>query len=222
VTVTKGGGYMGNHVVEQGEHIALIAERAGFRSAKTIWDAPENAALRKKRDNPHVLMPGDVVFVPDKQQKTESRATGKRHVFKAIGDKLKLRVVLLDFDNRPLPDVPAVLEVEGTRYEVTSDGTGLIEKDVPRSARSGRLEVAEFGIDLALHIGHLDPVAEESGWRARLINLGYYRGTITDEGETADKLFAWALEEFQCDMKLPVTGKPDGATLAKLLTVHGS
>ncbi len=213
---------MGNHTVEQGEHLALIAEEAGFRDALTVWNAPENAELRKQRDNPYVLFPGDVIFVPEKTPKTVSVPTTQHHVFVVKIDTLKLQLRLLDFDNRPLANVPAVLEVEDATFDLVSSGAGAIEHEVPRSARTGRLKVADFGIEIALSIGELDPVEKQSGWLARLINLGYYRGSVTDDGDAAQKLISWALEEFQCDNGLKVTGKPDAATLAKLKEMHGS
>jgi hypothetical protein len=213
---------MPNHVVKQGEYLALIAEKAGFRDALTVWNAPENAELRKRRQNPNVLYPGDVIFVPEKQQKTLSRSTDQHHVFVAKIDRLKLRVVLLDFDHRPLAGVPAILEVDGNKFELVSDSAGAYEQAVPRSAQHGRFRVEEFGIDFPLHIGELDPVENDSGWRARLINLGYYRGLLTDSGSVAEKFFGWALEEFQCDSDLKVTGIPDATTLARLKKLHGS
>jgi N-acetylmuramoyl-L-alanine amidase len=213
---------MGHHVVVQGEHLAAIAEKAGFRDAMTVWNAPENAALRKARDNPDVLAPGDVIYVPEKEPKTVPRSTDQFHPFVAKIDALKLRIVLLDFDNKPLANVPATLSVEGKSFELVSNGTGLIQQAIPRTAKTGRLLVKDLAIDLSLQIGHLDPVEEESGWRARLVNLGYYRGWVSDDGEVADKFFSWALEEFQCDTGLKVTGKPDAATLAKLKQAHGS
>lgn len=213
---------MGIHVIEQGEHLSQIAEREGFRDAMTIWNAGENAELRAKRENPGVLYPGDELFVPDKIQQRLPRPTTQTHVFVTKVDLLKLRVAIVDFDNRPIANEPGILVVEGRRRDVTTDGDGVVEVKVPRSARSGQLSFPKYGIELPMSIGELDPVDEASGWRARLVNLGYYRGGIDDDGEVAEKLWSWALEEFQCDMKLKVTGQPDGATLARLKKEHGS
>jgi hypothetical protein len=49
----------GYHIVKQGEHIASIAENYGFSQYSTIWNDAANADIRKQRDNPSVLSPGD-------------------------------------------------------------------------------------------------------------------------------------------------------------------
>lgn len=47
------------HVVQPFEHISGIAHRYGFRDSHTIWDHPDNAALKRPREDPHVLLAGD-------------------------------------------------------------------------------------------------------------------------------------------------------------------
>ena len=205
-----------------GDHLAAIAEEAGFRSADTVWDAGENADLRALRDNPSVLAPGDQLFVPDKQGKEISRSIDSSHRFVAKIDKLLLKIMLTDFDNAALSGLDAVLSVEGSRFELVTDGDGAVQQKVPRSARTGHLTVADLGVDIDLQIGDLDPPDMESGWKARLINLGYYRGAHEDDDDTVVKFWGWALEEFQCDQGLPVTGEADGATIAALNALHES
>jgi len=48
------------HLVRPGDCIASLAATCGV-SVATIWDHPDNAALRQRRASPHQLMPGDVV-----------------------------------------------------------------------------------------------------------------------------------------------------------------
>ena len=59
------------HVVEPGEHLSGIAARFGFRSTAPILGHPDNAELKKKRLNPNVLRPGDIVVIPDLAAKTD-------------------------------------------------------------------------------------------------------------------------------------------------------
>ncbi len=209
-------------VVKPGEHLYQIAEREGFRDAATIWDDGGNAELRRKRKNPAVVNPGDSLIIPDKWPKKVDCATGKKHVFVAKGETLKLRLTLLDFDRKPVAGAAAVLIVEGARFDLVSDGAGVVEQAVPRSARNAHLTVDALALELPISIGELDPVDSDNGWRARLINLGYYRGSIGDDDEASSKRWAWAIEEFQCDHGIAVTGRADGATLAKLEEGHGS
>ena len=50
-----------HHTVQQGESVESIAHAAGH-FWDTVWQHPDNAALRQLRRSPHVLLPGDVVF----------------------------------------------------------------------------------------------------------------------------------------------------------------
>ena len=208
-----------NYTVQQGDHIFSIAKKFDFRDYHIIWDHPNNAALKQKRTNPHVLYPGDTVFIPDKNIKTEQIATTQVHRFQIDLDPLKLRIALKDFDNQPIANMPCELDVEGTVYKLTSDGKGLVEKEIPATAQTGSLKVPDLGLEMPLKIGHLDPHDEDPGWQARLINLGYHPGPV---GDPDKEQLGYSIEEFQCDHGLTVTGKLDGATKAKLKEVHGS
>jgi len=207
------------HSVAAGEHLTQIAEKYGFRDFKTIWDHPDNAELKQQRADPHVLHPGDSVMIPDKVLRHDARPTDKAHRFRVSSRPLMLRIALTDFDNEPIPDTKCELVVDGVLHRLTSDGKGLIETPIPRSAKEGVLTVPDLGIEHALKIGHLDPVTEDSGWQGRLVNLGYYAGAVGDDDAVQ---LRHAIEEFQCDHKLPVTGELDGATQAKLLEQHGA
>src|SRR6185503_19739164 len=78
------------YTVKQGDHLMKIAERFGFSTYETIWNRPENAELKNKRDSPNLLLPGDRLFIPDKDDKTVDAATGRLHRFKLKQTKLKL------------------------------------------------------------------------------------------------------------------------------------
>jgi len=129
--------------------------------------------------------------------------------------------VVRDFDHEPVANARATLEVEGATFDLVTDGDGRIDQQVPRNARHGTLRLPDVGLELALDIGMLDPVDADAGWRARLVNLGYFRGDARDE-DAGNERWEWALQEFQCDHELDVTGEPDDATLAKLLELCGS
>jgi N-acetylmuramoyl-L-alanine amidase len=211
---------MASYTIKQGDHLAKVARQFGFRHWETVWKAGENADLRAKRPDPNVLYPGDVLFIPEKQDKEESKPTAKQHRFRVKISKIKLRIVVRDFDNLPLTNTECKLEVEGAVYPLTTDGKGQIEQLIPESAENGKLAIPDLDFELPLHIGHLDPVDIDTGWKARLINLGYHWGTLDDDKE--DLRLSWALEEFQCDYSVTITGKPDAATRAKLKEVYGS
>lgn len=85
---------MPEHTVEQGECISSIADGYGF-FWETVWQHSDNTDLRVKRGDPNVLMPGDVVAIPEKEEKQEDGATEKRHCFrrKGVPAKLILRIM---------------------------------------------------------------------------------------------------------------------------------
>jgi len=209
------------YMVVQGDHISKIAKENGFPDYHTIWDHPNNADLKKKRDNPNVLNPGDQIFIPDKEQKEESGNTEKRHTFQVKKEPLKLRLVLEDMYEKPIANATYALLVEGVVTQKTTDGKGHIEQDIPLDAHEATLvlrgdETPFRDIPFPIKIGNLDPVEEVSGQVARLNNLGYFPGDGTD-----DDAFESAVEEFQCDHGLKIDGICGPKTQAKLKQIHG-
>ena len=204
------------HTVKQGEHLMRIAEMYGFDDYRTIWEHPENADLRNERRDPNILYPGDLLYIPDRETREEPCETGRRHVFRVHTLPCTLRLRLRDLSDEPVADSPCKLRIEGDSYELATDAEGQIEQGIPCTAERGLIEAKV--VAAPLKIGHLDPVAEVSGQHARLCNLGYYRGA---EDKIDEELFRLAIEEFQCDENLTVTGQGDEQTQAKLVARHG-
>ncbi len=227
------------HVVQQGEHLAQIAQAHGFSQWEAVWNAPENKALRDERKNPNVLFPGDRLFIPDRQTREEAGATGQRHRFERKGQALRLRVALHGLRNQPLSGHEGTLSIESESADFTTGSDGIIEREISTGAQTGVLidrgappEPDQLRLErtIELRIGVLDPVAEVSGQIARLDNLGYDASELPDRAFTAAEAteieksirFRSAVEEFQCDFKLVVDGKCGKNTQAKLVEVHGS
>lgn len=201
------------HSVAAGECISSIAHRFGFAPA-TLWDHPQNAALRSARANPDVLAPGDLVFIPDRRARATDAAVDARHRYRVRGVPARLRLQLLE-DDEPLAAQPFELVVDGGLVlRGVTDDAGRIDVAIPPNARAGRLVVGE-GPSAATHelrLGRLDPVEDPAGLRARLTNLGYGVGDDPTP----------ALRRFQRDHDVPETGLPDAPTLQALLAAHGS
>src|SRR5689334_1917583 len=106
-----------SHRVADGECLSSIAYQYGFFPG-TIWDAPENAALRRQRANPNVLRAGDVVTIPDPRVASSECATDERHVFRRKGVPERLRFQFL-LAGEPRASEPYELEVDG---EVLASG----------------------------------------------------------------------------------------------------
>jgi hypothetical protein len=213
------------HIVKQGEHVSRIAKEHGFFDFHTIWNDPANADLKDLRQNPDVLFPGDVIIIPEKQPNEESGATDRRHVFQLLIPTLRLRLKLTHIDHEPLAATDCHLLVEGQVRPLTTNEEGIVEVEIPETAERGNLTFPDEDIPFdiqEIRIGHLDPVTEPSGQRARLNNLGYFLGDL-DSPEPDELELRSAIEEFQCDFMGPrqADGICGEKTQAKLLEVHG-
>jgi N-acetylmuramoyl-L-alanine amidase len=210
------------HVVQQGEHLASIAEKYGFVDYRTIWDHAQNRELKQKRQDPNILFPGDEVFIPDRNPKEYEGETEQRHTFQVKKRPLKLRLVLRDFTNQPLAQAQCELQVAGASHALTADGDGKIEQTIPPSAADATLTVRDSNGQIVMHlglrIGSLDPIEESTGWRARLNNLGYDAGPI---GQEDDRKLRSAIEAFQRENRLHIDGDCGPQTQAKLKEAHG-
>jgi hypothetical protein len=214
---------MPSHTTKQGDYLVKVANEQGFFDHRTVWDDAQNQALKEKRKNPNVLAPGDEVFVPEKAPKKAAAATGQTHKFKVKKEKNLLRLVLEDFYFKPVAGAKCELRVDGQVFQVVSGGDGKIEQEIPVTAQHAELFVKDGStplknVTLKVEIGHLDPVEEVSGQKARLSNLGYYLGSPDTSDEAR---FQSAVEEFQCDNGLKVDGKCGPSTQAKLKQIHG-
>ncbi len=211
------------YTVEQGDHLSKIAKDHGFTDYTVIWDHPENCDLKNQRQNPNVLLPGDEVFIPDMEQKQEAGATDKHHTFTVDKKTLKLRLVLEDIYEKPIAGAQCALLVDGQTYQLTTDGNGKLEQEIPLDAKEGVLTIRGNQTPFAngvipIKIGHLDPIDEISGQIARLNNLGYFAGKL--DGSNRDALNS-AIQEFQCDNGLAVDGDCGPKTQSKLKQIHG-
>src|SRR5258708_33202788 len=99
------------HVVVQGECLSVIAARFGFRW-QPIWNAPENADLRQRRQSPNILFPGDVVVIPDVTPKSLEVPLGAVSRLVIAADKVRLRIRIV------LNDAP----MAGESYTLVVDG----------------------------------------------------------------------------------------------------
>ena len=203
---------MAKHKVKQGDCLSSIADSYGF-FPDTLWNHAENVQLKQKRKDPNVLLAGDEVFIPDKQEKTESGATEQRHRFRKKGVPAKMKVRLL-VDDEPQANEPYQLIIDGVFWkEGTTDGNGFVKEPIPPNAREGELIVGKNGKQdrYQISFGTVEPLETEEGIRGRLRNLGY----------PVDKDFSDGIRAFQKKEGLEVTGKVDDATRSKLKEKFG-
>lgn len=201
------------YTVQQGDCISSIAFAYGFWP-DTIWEHPDNSELRAKRNNPHVLFPGDVVVVPDKRETARKKPADARHRFRRKGVPSLLRLQLLE-NGLPREKLPYTLDVAGRVSRGVTDTEGRLVEWISPAAFEGKLVITDSE-QYSLQIGHIDPAVEPSGALDRLVNLGFLRSEQDDEATLAA-----AVEGFQKFYRLNVTGRLDPPTLAKLDALHG-
>lgn len=202
------------YTVQPGDHISGIAQTYGFDDYTNVWNDPKNAQLASQRSNPHELVEGDQVFIPPMRDVPVTKATGEQYTFAIQISPLKIRVKVLGLDLRPVAGASCTLD----GAMLATDGDGVVEAPVDKLARASFLSVQ--GADLALQLGRLAPLDDDSdaGWKARLFNLGFLLDPEAEEGDAELRI---ALEDFQAQYGLQVTGELDDATKAQLQDSHG-
>ncbi|MEK7724532.1 MAG: LysM peptidoglycan-binding domain-containing protein, partial [Acidobacteriota bacterium] len=129
-----------NYQVRSGDCISSIAFANGF-SPDTIWNHPNNAALKAKRKDPNVLLPGDIVFVPDKRLKEVREPTNQVHKFMVKNVPAKFRIQIME-NNEPQANVPFTLTVDGKVVSNPGDrttSTGMVICSILPNAIEGLL-----------------------------------------------------------------------------------
>jgi hypothetical protein len=212
------------HTVDQGECLDSIAKKYGFTDYRTIYNHAKNALFKQERPNPNIIYPGDSLFIPDKEERIESRPTDQRHPFQLTNPHVLLRLILKDKQGQPFANKRVSIIVEGQSFEGNTDASGLLEQKISSDARAGELslwldESAPDGVfSWNLRIGCLDPVEKMTGIQARLNNLGYESGPIDGiQGPITTR----AVKEFQKENELKVDGIPGPLTQGKLKELHG-
>lgn len=173
------------YLVRRGDTLARIARAHGLKGWRTLYDAPENEPLRRKRPNPDRIRPGDEVRLPAASAAMVS-VDGRlaRLIVETAATESRLELRLLGPDAAPLSDEP---------YELTAEGfhaTGRLERGTLRLPLPAAIEHATLRITLGDSIWeqHLSIELERddlSSMQTRLANLGYFAGT-TDGRESPE------------------------------------
>ncbi|MGO9342320.1 MAG: peptidoglycan-binding domain-containing protein [Acidimicrobiales bacterium] len=213
------------YVVRQGDHLRRLAADGGF-DADTVWNDPANAKLKDLRTTYNILLPGDILQLPDADPNWVALDTGTTNAFTAPANK-----PLTITHTFVCGDAPATTVNYRTVGAVdddtpkTTDENGKATFDAPVEAESVQI-VFEDGSSYLLNVGHLDPAATLPGAEQRLMQLGYLDdvGDLTDDEDgraERDQCLAVALSAFQAKNGLPCTGALDSATVQKLADVYG-
>ncbi len=115
------------------------------------------------------------------------------------------------------------LVTQGFKCKDTTDGDGVISKDIPDDAFTAHVTLWTEGfpegerIQYTIRLDDLPPASSIAGALLRLRNLGYYAGP---DVEDATPELGSAISLFQEDNGLPLSGALEGATIGKLSSVH--
>jgi hypothetical protein len=168
------------HHAGPGECFCTIAEDRGH-FWQTLWDLPSNAALREARENPNLLVEGDLVIVPALRHKTVTVTTGGTHRFKRHGVPSFVRI-RCELFGAPRANEPFVAEAHGARFEGTTDGDGVAIVPVAPGVRELQLVIGAGDAQqvLTVGVGGVGPIDTDDGVRARLRNLGCTHERLAD------------------------------------------
>ena len=211
---------MKTHKVKQGESLSSIAYDYGFKVWETLYNASENADLKRKRPNPNLLYPGDEVVIPELKSKNETDlATDKLHKFVIKGERFLFRMEMNDSVMNPLVGFPFKFYIGNELIkEVVTQEKGLIEFSLSKKVRTGKIEFLGETYDVV--IGGLDPVSRVSGIQQRLTNLGYNAGPVNG---IFGALTSRSLHEFQLNHEkegLIASGEIDDDTRKLIQQIH--
>ena len=211
------------YAVQWGDCLTSIAAQSGF-ALETLWNHPQNAALKARRGDPNLLNPGDQVFIPDLRGREVERACNRRHTFRRKSVPAKFRIRLIE-ENAPRSHVPYSLTAGEQTFTGQSDAGGLIEAAIPPMLQMLTLTLGsgEEAQTFEINLGYLNPITTVSGIKARLNNLGFDCGSVD---ETADDALRTSLKAFQNYIGHPnptgelTAGALDAQTRDSLLSLH--
>jgi hypothetical protein len=237
------------HIVREGECIDSIAKRHGF-FADTLWKHDDNRPLRDLRKDPNILLPGDVVIIPELRRKDCAGSTEARHRFRRKGVPARLRMKFYrpvapkpeegsgggQYDPsryeelpppqgreyEPIANAHFVLNVDGSYIERKSDGEGLVDVPIPPDAVSGSIK---------FYPGMPEEISFDLslGGMDPIDTMIGVRKRLNNLGyhclpssDELDESLRDALRRFQTAQNLTASGNIDQATKDKLKEIHGS
>lgn len=240
-----------DHTVRDGDCFDSIAMQHGF-FPDTLWNHASNDALREERQDPNVLLPGDIVHIPDLTLGEESGATEKLHRFRRKGVPARLRMVFMRpkkpepeenaspaakendpskyedvprpiaEEHEPIANAPYVLVIDGIRTEGTSDADGLVDVPIPPNAVGGTIRFHTGTEDEVSYDLALGELAPADTVIGVRKRLYNMGYRAIPKGDESDEHLVEVLKRFQAGNDLDPTGEIDQTTIDKLKELHGS
>jgi hypothetical protein len=218
------------YVVRSGEYLTAIAHRHGT-TVDAIWALPENADLKKRRPNPEILAPFDIVNLPDVKPKWHPISVGSANSFTATIPAVTVKVVLKAQDGSPLANKSVTTDPVLGKDPLTTDGNGVLTLQVPVKIRQVEALVVDSRLRFHLRVGNLDPHDTDSGLLSRLRQLGHLGDESSHAGtrswlapvtaEVQQHAIARGVSTFQAKNGKDVTGVPDDDVRSAVRDEHG-
>jgi hypothetical protein len=174
------------YVIKQGDHLLLLAHKLGF-DADTVWNDPSNAPLRQLRSDPNILLPGDVLQLPDSSGQSAPPASlnaGTANNFVSDAPTMTLSVKFVGADATTYASRAYTVQELTQLTDLTTDENGVASFQAPVTLGSATLVFTESGESWVLCPGAMDPINTLSGIFKRLQNLGYIAGDVQFDGQT--------------------------------------
>jgi hypothetical protein len=206
------------YTVRQGDHLVGLADRFGF-DPDEVWSHPKNEPTRTARkDDPHMLLPGDILYLPDPEASWLAVNVGQTNSFVVEEHTVAVRCQFV-VNGAPLKGEPYTV----TGADVTPgslDGDGVFSAEADASVVALTISFPKRNEAYVLQVGHLDPPDTPSGQRMRLGMLGLYgAGAYSCCDDERDLEFG--IRRFQHTQDLPLTGAWDEATSTKMMARFG-
>lgn len=211
-----------DYIIQQGDCVLSVSAATG-RYWRSVWNHPDNEDLKSKRKNPGVLLPGDVLVLPELEKREESAPTEQKHKYRVKGRLVELRVRVWNIDG-PRKNEAFHVEIEGKVLKGESaktDDDGLAICRVPAQTTFAVLVVGKDKDRYELHVGRMDPIDEVTGVHGRLENMGYETGGVETAFDDQSRIASAEFMEDEDKEAAPAKHDDPGLqeTLLKVYTV---
>ncbi|MGA2451390.1 MAG: LysM peptidoglycan-binding domain-containing protein [Polyangiaceae bacterium] len=198
-------GVMEPYVIRQGDTLATLAYRFGF-DADVVWNDPKNDDLRKRRSDPNILKPTDILYIPERASAPSfTLVTGTMNSFVSYEPTVPIHVHFVD---RRLASQPLTVGELEDLTGLSTDSSGWAKFDAPVTLRTATVTFPEVPFTCTLRVGQLDPINTLSGSYQRLRNLGYIDATYDDTCSL--DVVRSALAALKQDLAAPSSAAPEG------------
>jgi hypothetical protein len=169
------------YVIKRQDFLLRLAARFGF-DADRVWQDPSNDDLRALRSDPNILLPGDLLYIPDpplQPPPMTSLTLGSTNTFVASDPPtMTLTHKFLGDDPTTYASKAYTVQELDQLTGLTSNGDGVVTFEVPVTLDTATVVFTDTGESWPLSIGDLDPINSLSGIFQRLQHLGYIDAEI--------------------------------------------